>query len=94
MSKAKMDSQSEQPTGSPSSGEPVFLVIGKLRRPHGVHGEILMDILTDFPERVRPGLTVYLGEDHRPMKIHSRRTHQNAFLVSIREYQRDGRGFG
>jgi len=43
-----------KPTGSPVSGEPVFLAVGKLRRPHGVRGEILMGVLTDFPERLAP----------------------------------------
>ena len=48
-------------TGSPQPGEPVFLVVGKLRRPHGFRGEILMEVLTDFPERLKPGKEVYLG---------------------------------
>jgi 16S rRNA processing protein RimM len=86
MRESKAFSQSEQPAGSPSTGEPVFLVIGKLRRPHGVKGEIMMDILTDFPERVSAGLTVYIGSDHNPLRIKSSRVHQNAFLVSFREY--------
>ena len=36
--------------GSPD-GEPVYLVVGFLRRPHGVRGEIIMDLHTDFPDR-------------------------------------------
>jgi len=86
MRESKAFSQSEQSAGSPVEGEPVFLVIGKLRRPHGVKGEILMDILTDFPERVRQGLMVYVGQDHSPLRIRSRRTHQKAFLIAFRGY--------
>jgi ribosomal 30S subunit maturation factor RimM len=38
----------QQTSGSPA-GEPVYLVIGYLRRAHGVRGEIIMDLHTDFP---------------------------------------------
>jgi 16S rRNA processing protein RimM len=70
-------------TGSPRSGEPVFLAVGRLRRAHGMDGEILMDIMTDFPERLRARKTVYVGDDHRPMKIsHVRRQH-TAMLITF-----------
>jgi len=79
--------QFEQPTGSPLSGEPVFLVVGKLRRPHGVQGEMVMDVITDFPERIRAGMTVYVGEERRSLHIHRRRWFDTALLVSFQEFR-------
>jgi 16S rRNA processing protein RimM len=76
----------EQPAGSPSPGEPVFLVVGKLRRPHGLRGEILLDVYTDFPERLRKNTRVYLGEEHRPVSIRSRRVHGRGLLLSFEGY--------
>ncbi len=70
-------------TGSPMPGEPVFLVVGKLRRPHGVHGELWMDVLTDFPERLLPGLTVYAGENHQALRIHLCRSHGSSLLITF-----------
>jgi 16S rRNA processing protein RimM len=75
-----------EPTGSPVSGEPVFLAVGKLRRPHGVRGEILMDVLTDFPERLAPGVRVFVGEDHQPLLIRSNRQQMETMLVSFQGY--------
>lgn len=75
--------QSAIPAGSPGEGEPVFLVVGKLRRPHGVRGEIQMEVLTDFPERLVPGMTVFIGEDHQPFQISSCRWHQDSLLVTF-----------
>jgi 16S rRNA processing protein RimM len=72
-----------QPAGSPGEGEPVFLVIGKLRRPHGIQGEILMDVLTDFPERLEKGVIIYLGDQHRPLKIRSCRWQNKAMLLTF-----------
>jgi 16S rRNA processing protein RimM len=73
----------EQSAGSPGSGEPVFLVIGKLRRPHGVRGEILMDILTDFPERIKAGLQVFVGPQHQEQTIRSVRSNAGTLLVAF-----------
>lgn len=70
--------------GSPTSGEPVYLAIGRLRRPHGVHGEMLMTVLTDFPERLTPGKRLYAGENHEPVKIVSLRPHAEGLLITLR----------
>lgn len=69
--------------GSPV-GEPEYLVIGFLRRPFGVSGEILMDLHTDFPERFRTGRKVYVGDEHKPMTLASVRPHGENLLVRLR----------
>jgi 16S rRNA processing protein RimM len=71
-------------TGSPPVGEPEYLVIGFLRRPHGVKGEILMDLHTDFPERIKTGMTVFVGDDYQPAVIASRRAHASGLLLRFR----------
>ena len=59
------------------------MAVGKLRRPHGLRGELQMDVLTDFPERLVPGVTLYLGPDHQSMRLRSRRWHDQALLVAF-----------
>ena len=56
-------------TGSPFEGEPDFLLVGRLGRPHGVRGEIQFRLLTGFPERLVSGKAVYIGEDHAEFRI-------------------------
>lgn len=75
----------DQEPGSPQ-GEPLFLAIGKLGRPHGVKGEIILYLLTDFPERLKPGVQVYLGDQHLPIKIRARRAMQGALLLKFDGY--------
>jgi 16S rRNA processing protein RimM len=70
-------------TGSPLPGEPVFLAVGRLRRSHGIEGEMLMDVLTGFPERLRPGKTIYLGEAHEPARLASVRGHARELIVRL-----------
>lgn len=78
--------QLEANPGSPQSGEPDFLAVGKLRRPHGVRGEILMDVYTDFPERIRPGVVLYAGEQHQRLHVRSTRWHKSAMLIAFEEF--------
>ena len=84
VSQARQPGQFDQPTGSLSNGEPLFLVVGKVRKPHGLRGEVRMEVITDFPERLSPGVVVYLGDDHQPMHIHSRRQHNQLLLISFK----------
>jgi 16S rRNA processing protein RimM len=70
-------------SGSPSKGEPVYLAVGLLRRPHGVQGEILMEVYTDFPERLKDGTAVFLGAKHKPMTIRHFRHHNEGLLLSF-----------
>lgn len=66
--------------------KPAFLVIGKLRRPHGVRGEVQMEVYTDFPERLRPGKQVFIGDDHIPALVEKVRQHKNLLILSFRGY--------
>jgi 16S rRNA processing protein RimM len=75
--------QPVQNKGSSKAGEPVFLVVGKFRRPHGIQGEIAMEIITDFPERITKGKILYIGENHEKFRLSGIRFHQNLMLVSF-----------
>jgi 16S rRNA processing protein RimM len=72
-------------SGSPE-GEPEYLVVGFLRRPHGLQGEILMDVHTGFPERLRAGRRFYIGEDRQLVSLVSTRPHQNRLLVKFKSF--------
>jgi len=71
-------------TGSPALGEPEYLVVGFLRRPHGVKGDLLMDVHTDFPERLKTGETVFVGDEYQPMVIASLKIVAVGMLVRFR----------
>lgn len=79
------DLKSNPNTGLSSSDEPVFVVIGKFRKPHGIRGEIRMTVLTDFPDLIEIGQTVYVGENHQAYKIKNTRWHGGDLLVSLEE---------
>ena len=69
--------------GSSNPDEPLYLAVGKLRRPHGINGEILMEVLSDFPERIVHGRHVFIGEGHTEFVIDNARPHARGLIVSI-----------
>jgi 16S rRNA processing protein RimM len=69
--------------GSPD-GEPVYLVVGFLRRAHGVQGEMIMDLHTDFPERFRSGRKLLVGEEHEVMTVEGVRSHAKGMLIKFK----------
>ncbi|MGA9397301.1 MAG: ribosome maturation factor RimM [Anaerolineaceae bacterium] len=72
--------------GSPAKGEPVFLAIGRLRSAHGVHGEINLEIWTDFPERIKAGNSLYLGDDRQEVIVTAVRGKNRLLLLSLQGY--------
>ncbi len=79
-------SKRKQNTGSPQSGGPVFLTIGKLQRTHGVKGEIVMEVMTDFPEKILPGNIVYIGSKQQPYEVASVRPTADKILISFKGF--------
>jgi len=72
--------------GSPD-GEPVYLVVGFLRRAHGLQGEMIMDLHTDFPERFRSGRKLFVGEEHKVMTVENVRSHAKGMLIKLKNIE-------
>ncbi len=66
--------------------EPGLLAVGKLLHPHGVRGEMLMEIYTDFPERLQPGVILYLGPTGETLQLTRRRLHKDGLLLTFEGY--------
>ncbi len=70
--------------GSPNSGGPVvYLAVGTLRRSHGIRGDMLLDVTSDFPDRLKPGTFLYIGDKKLRIKITSRRSHNDGLLLGL-----------
>lgn len=77
------------------AGEPRFLVIGQVARPHGVRGEVRVEIHTELPERFMWLEEVHMSRrsddpDPRVVPIESVRFHQGFALLKLSGY--DDRG--
>ena len=69
------------------SAEPRFLAVGRVIKPHGVQGEVRVELMTDLPERFKWLKTVYVGERNpRPVVVESVRFHQEFVLLKLAGY--------
>jgi len=73
----------DQPAGSPTAGEPAYFEAGFIRRPHGVRGELLVEISRNYESEILPGAVLFLGENHLPKKLLSIRFHNLGFLIKL-----------
>jgi 16S rRNA processing protein RimM len=50
-------------TDSETGKTPHFLILARVLRPHGVRGDLSVQVLTDFPHRIAQLDTVHIGRD-------------------------------
>jgi 16S rRNA processing protein RimM len=63
-----------------------WLIVGAVGKPHGVHGDVLVEIITDFPERLTAGVRFGLGPDAGPEEFYEAfavRYHKGRWLLSV-----------
>jgi 16S rRNA processing protein RimM len=68
--------------------EPDRLVVGRVLRPHGVRGELSVEVLSDAPERFAPGAELGVGDPDgpdplEPAMIRAARQHLGRLLLSL-----------
>lgn len=70
------------------AGERDWLVVGRVVKPHGVHGDLVVEIMTDFPERLTDGVRFGVGEGEAPSDFHEAfrvRFHKGKWLLSVKD---------
>ena len=66
-------------TEQPDEKNPVLLEIGKILKPHGLSGELIVDLSTNRTERLNPGSVISTQE--LKLNIKRSRPHQKKFIV-------------
>jgi 16S rRNA processing protein RimM len=81
----RVNEQRRGSDGTSDSAEPRFIAIGRIVRPHGVRGELLVEVLTDFPERFNHMELVYLGDADKAeaWPVRAARWHKDRVLLSL-----------
>jgi 16S rRNA processing protein RimM len=64
-----------------ASNEPTKLQIGRVSRAHGLHGEVVVVLVTDRLERLAPGSV--LDAEGRSLRVTGSRPHQRNHIVSF-----------
>jgi len=72
-------------SSAPQQSELRYMAIGKVVRAHGLHGELSVSILTEFPERFETTEWVYLGNEFEasPYRLEGYRWHKKNLLLTL-----------
>lgn len=60
-----------------------YLAVGHIIGVHGLHGELKIELYTDFPERFAPGVTLFMGPDLEEVEIRQVRPHKGHLLIML-----------
>jgi len=63
------------------SDAPRMLEVGRIVKPHGIRGEVIVELLTDRVERLAPGSV--LGSDAGDLVVDATRPHQARWIVAF-----------
>lgn len=70
---------------APVEGEPLEVVVGRVGRPHGVRGDVTVEVRTDDPGgRFAPGSLLRTDPDRGPLEVADAREHSGRLLVRFR----------
>jgi len=77
------DGDRDADTGAaPGSGGPPMLVVGRIVKPHGLRGDVIVSLTTNRDERVAPGSALRTA-DGREFQVVRSSSHQGRFIVTF-----------
>ena len=59
----------------------MLLEVGRIVKPHGIRGEVIVDLVTNRPERLAPGSV--LSSDEGDLEVLRSSSHQNRWIVAF-----------
>jgi len=70
-------------SGSPKSGEPLLISVGKIRRPHGVKGEVIFEPYPEYSIVLKTGKIVLIGKEKHAYTLRSIRSMDQNYLIAF-----------
>jgi len=60
-----------------------YLAIGRVITAHSLHGEVRVELFTDFPERFASGTAILVGTELQKTAVEAVRPHKNGLLLKL-----------
>jgi 16S rRNA processing protein RimM len=70
-------------SGSPKTGEPLSIAIGRIRRPHGVKGEVIYEPYPEYSVTLKKGKMIMVGKKKEAFSIRSIRSMDRNSLIAF-----------
>src|SRR6185436_1226356 len=86
---AMSSKSSKTKTDAARADLPERVAVGRVLRPHGVRGEVVVEVLSDVPARLDPGrvvIGVREGQPELPLVVESHRPHKSGALIRFADF--------
>jgi 16S rRNA processing protein RimM len=70
-------------SGSPATGEPLSIAVGRIRRPHGVKGDVIFEPYPEYSISLKKGKMVMIGKKKEAYSIRSIRSMDRNSLIAF-----------
>jgi 16S rRNA processing protein RimM len=60
-----------------------YLAVAHVVGVHGIRGDLRCVLLTDFPDRFKRGLRIFLGDEHSPHEVERARLERNRVVLKL-----------
>jgi len=64
---------------------PEYLVVGRIVRPHGIRGGLVVEQFSKLIQSIHPGTEIFIGDSAAPSIVTSIRSHRGRHLLAIRD---------
>jgi 16S rRNA processing protein RimM len=81
MSSSSTDQVMSGPSAGPTSGAGAFLEIGRIEKPHGVRGDVIVRLTTNRVERLAPGTVLHTSRG--TLEVVASKPHHDRYLVTF-----------
>ena len=78
-----MPEKSELPQSERARHQTEYLVVGRVVRPHGVRGAVIVEPLSQVMDSLAPRSMVFLGDEARKFELESSRLHQGRWMLTL-----------
>jgi 16S rRNA processing protein RimM len=82
-----MSSVSERAEEEHARQPPEYLAVGRVVRPHGVRGALMVESGSDLFPSIHPGTTVLLGDTHISAVVSENRPYRSGYLLFLEGFE-------
>jgi 16S rRNA processing protein RimM len=78
-----MESTGNRPRKSDARQPPEFLAVGRVVRPHGIRGALLVVAFSELIHELQADQQIFLGEEHTAVNVREFRSYKRGYLLFV-----------
>ncbi len=77
----------DEKASATTASDDAYLAVARVVSAHGIHGDVRCALLTDFPERFKRGLHLYLGDKRKLHEVERARVDRKGIVLKLSDVE-------